>query len=95
MTFWRNKPIAERSKNRIACLLGISRRHLYDTLAERKPVSSEVGVRLGKLFGNGSDLWIKMQAAYDEWQASRAVDVSNISTLHTTTSSHQNVRQWG
>ncbi|MCP1214424.1 HigA family addiction module antitoxin [Acetobacter okinawensis] len=86
-------PATERSKSEIARLLGISRQHLYDILAERKPVSPEVGVRLGKLFGNGSSLWIRMQAAYDEWQAERAVDVSNIPTLHAVTSSHQNARQ--
>lgn len=83
-------PATERSKAEIARLLGISRQHLYDILSERKPVSPEVGVRLGKLFGNGPGLWIRMQAAYDEWQASRAVDVSNIPTLHAVASSHQN-----
>ncbi|MBB2158005.1 HigA family addiction module antidote protein [Gluconacetobacter diazotrophicus] len=81
-------PATERSKTEIARLLGISRQHLYDILAERKPVSPEVGVRLGKLFGNGPGLWIRMQADYDEWQAARTVDVSNIPTLHAATSSH-------
>lgn len=84
-------PATERSKTEIARMLGISRQHLYDILAERKPVSPEVGVRLGKLFGNGPSFWIRMQAAYDEWQAERAVDVSNIPTLRTIPSSHQNV----
>ncbi|EGG79252.1 XRE family plasmid maintenance system antidote protein [Gluconacetobacter sp. SXCC-1] len=78
-------PATERSKTEIAQFLGISRQHLYDILAERKPVSPEVEVRLGKLFGNGPGpgpgLWIRMQAAYDEWHAARAVDVSNIPTL--------------
>lgn len=71
-----NKPKAE-----IARLLGISRQHLHDILGERKPVSPEVAVRLGKLFGNGAGLWIRMQGTYDEWQASHAVDVSEIPTL--------------
>jgi antitoxin HigA-1 len=82
-------PATERTKADIARMLGISRQHLYDILAERKPVSPEVGVRLGKLFGNGPGLWIRMQAAYDEWQAARAVDVSNIPTLHAARSPHQ------
>ncbi|MDB5507396.1 MAG: HigA family addiction module antidote protein [Devosia sp.] len=70
-----------KSKAEIARLLGISRQHLYDILLERKPVSPEVGVRLGKLFGNGAGLWIRMQAAYDTWHAERDVDVSGIVTL--------------
>ncbi|WP_298865169.1 HigA family addiction module antitoxin [uncultured Sulfitobacter sp.] len=74
-------PEVKKSKAEISRLLGISRQHLHDILAERKPVSPEVAVRLGKLFGNGAGLWIRMQGAYDEWQASRAVDVSAIPTL--------------
>ena len=74
-------PATRKTKVEIARLLGISRQHLHGILAERKPVSAEVSVRLGKLFGNGAGLWIRMQAAYDEWQASQAVDVSKIPTL--------------
>jgi len=74
-------PEVKKSKAEISRLLGISRQHLHDILAERKPVSPEVAVRLGKLFGNGAGLWIRMQGAYDEWQASRSVDVSQIPTL--------------
>lgn len=74
-------PEVKKSKAEISRLLGISRQHLHDILAERKPVSPEVAVRLGKLFGNGAGLWIRMQGAYDEWQASRAIDVSGIPTL--------------
>jgi addiction module HigA family antidote len=74
-------PEVKKSKAEISRLLGISRQHLHDILAERKPVSPEVAVRLGKLFGNGAGLWIRMQGTYDEWQAFRAVDVSGIPTL--------------
>ena len=74
-------PEVKKTKAEISRLLGISRQHLHDILAERKPVSPEVAVRLGKLFGNGAGLWIRMQGAYDEWQASRTVDVSEIPTL--------------
>lgn len=75
-------PATGKSKSEIARLLGISRQHLHDILSEHKPVSPEVGVRLGKLFGNGPGLWIRMQAAHDEWHATREVDVSAIPTLH-------------
>ncbi len=76
-------PAVKKSKTEIACLLGISRQHLHAILKEQKPVSPVVAVRLGKLFGNGAGLWIRMQGAHDEWHASRTVDVSEIPTLHT------------
>ena len=47
-------PATGKSKTEIAALLGISRQHLYDVLAQRKPVSPAVAVRLGKLFGDGA-----------------------------------------
>lgn len=60
-----------RSKTEIASLVGISRQHLYDILEERKPVSATVAVRLGKLFGDGAEVWVRMQGAYDTWHAER------------------------
>ena len=74
-------PATGRSKAGIAALLGISRQHLYDILNEKKPVSPAVAVRLGKLFGNGAGLWLRMQANYDAWQAERQIDVTNIPTI--------------
>jgi len=74
-------PATGKSVAEIAALLGISRQHLYDILAERKPVSPNVAVRLGKLFGDGAGIWTRMQAAYDTWHAEREVDVRDIPTL--------------
>jgi addiction module HigA family antidote len=75
-------PAVGRPKAEIARLHGISRQHLYDILEEKKPVSPAVAVRLGKLFGDGAGVWIRMQAAYDAWHAERDVDVSGIPTIH-------------
>lgn len=74
-------PASGKTKTEIAELLGISRQHLYDIMEERKPVSPNVAVRLGKLFGDGPGIWIRMQAAHDTWRAQQEVDVSNIPTL--------------
>ena len=53
-----------------------------DTKVIRHPskqaVKPAVAVKLGKLFGNGAGLWLRMQAAYDLWHAERDVDVSGI-----------------
>jgi addiction module HigA family antidote len=74
-------PATGRTKTEIARLLGISPQHLHDILEERKPVSAAVAVRLGKLFGDGAGVWLRMQAAYDVWHAEREVDTSGIQTL--------------
>ncbi len=65
----------------IARRLGISRQHLYDVMREKKPVSPQVAARLGKLFGDGAAVWLRMQAAHDAWHAERDVDVSDIERL--------------
>ena len=76
-------PATGKTKSEIARLLGVSRQHLYDILAEKKPVSATVAVRLGKLFGDGAGVWSRMQSAYDTWHAERALaaDIKKIPTL--------------
>ena len=69
------------SKTAIAAALGISRQTLYDTLNEKQPVTVEMAVRFGKLFGNGAGFWINLQRIYDLALAERRVDVSGIPTL--------------
>ena len=74
-------PATGKTKTAIAGMLGISRQQLYDILRERKPVTPNVAARLGKLFGNGPGVWLRMQTAYDAWHAERDIDVSDIPTL--------------
>lgn len=74
-------PATGRSKAEIARLLGISRQTLYDILNCKQPVSPAVAVRLGKLFGDGAQIWVRMQGAHDTWRAERDVDVSRIPTI--------------
>lgn len=74
-------PPTGKTKSEIAQLLGISRQQLHAIIAGRKPVSAQIAVRLGKLFGDGAAVWLRMQAAYDAWHAAQQVDVSAIPTL--------------
>jgi antitoxin HigA-1 len=64
--------------------LGISRQTLHSILSERSAVTPEMAVRLGKLCGDGPDIWLRLQMAHDLWQAKRdlADTVKRIPTLH-------------
>lgn len=71
----------DRPKSEIAAMLGISRQQLHAVLAGRKPVTPETAARIGKLFGNGPGLWLRLQASYDAWHAAREIDVSAVPTI--------------
>ena len=58
-------PATGKSKTEIARLLKLSRQTLYDILGARQPVTPQIAVRLGKLFGDGAGIWLRMQTAHD------------------------------
>ena len=74
-------PATGKSKAEIARLLGISRQTLYDILSRKQGVTPATAVRIGKLFGDGAEIWLRMQIEYDLWRAKKEVDVSGIKTL--------------
>jgi antitoxin HigA-1 len=58
-------PALGRPKTEIARLLGISRQTLYDILNEKQPITAQMALRIGKLCGNGGDIWLRLQSRYD------------------------------
>ena len=58
-------PALGRPKTEIARLLGISRQTLYDVLNEKQPVTATMALRIGKMCGNGPDIWLNLQRTYD------------------------------
>jgi len=74
-------PAIGKTKVEVAKLLGVSRQTLYDLLNKRQGVTPALAVRLGKLFGDGPEVWLRMQQAYDLWHAQREIDVSTIPTI--------------
>ena len=49
--------------------LGVSRRALHRVLACTHPLTTEMALGIGKLVGNGPELWLRMQQACDLWHA--------------------------
>lgn len=58
-------PALGRSVSEIADLLGVSRQTLHAILAERAGVTPAMALRLGRLCGNGPELWLNLQGKYD------------------------------
>lgn len=45
--------------------LGVSRQMLHEILAERKPLSAVMCLKISRLFGSSPEMWMRLQAAYD------------------------------
>jgi len=58
-------PALDRPVGDVARMLGVSRQTLHSILTERQPVTPLMALKLGKLCGNGPDMWMRMQARYD------------------------------
>ena len=66
-------PALGRPKAEIARLLGVSRQTLYDVLNEKQPITANLALRIGKLVGDGPEIWLAMQQSYDLELAERAL----------------------
>lgn len=64
--------------------LGVTRQALHRVLAGAAGISPEMALRIGKFCGNGPDVWLKMQASYDLWHASKkfTAEIERIPTMH-------------
>ena len=45
--------------------LGVSRQMLHDILAERRPLSAVMCLKVSRLFGSSPEVWMRLQAAHD------------------------------
>ncbi len=68
----------------LADAIGVSRQSVNELLRERRSVSPEMALRLGRLFGNTPEFWLNAQRAVDLWDAAQAIsgDVRRIKPLN-------------
>jgi addiction module HigA family antidote len=66
-------PGYELTVSRLAEALGVSRQSVNELLRERRAVSPEMALRLGRLFGNSPEFWLNAQRAVDLWEAAQVV----------------------
>lgn len=61
--------------------LGVSRRTVSELLHERRPVTPDMAIRLGKLLGNGPAIWLRMQQTLELWKLERGPRYRHIKSL--------------
>ena len=66
-----------------AAALGVSRQMLHGILNGSAAVTPEMALRLGKLCGNGPELWLALQTRYDleRLRREKAAEIDAIPTL--------------
>jgi addiction module HigA family antidote len=71
------------SARKAATMIGVNTMTLTNVMNGHSAVSPDMALRLGKLFGNGPEIWLAMQAQYDLWVASQrlAPAIAAIETL--------------
>ncbi len=57
----------------LADAAGVSRQSMNELLRERRALTPEMALRLGKLFGNSPDFWLNLQRKVDLWDAARGL----------------------
>lgn len=77
-------PALGMTRSAFARHLKLSRNTLHEILRERRPVTLDVALKLGKALGNSARFWLSLQMNHDLWHAERAsrVDVEPIDRDH-------------
>lgn len=74
-------PAVGLSRAEVAKALGIPAPKLARLLEGDARVTPKMALRLGKLCGDGPEIWLAMQAKRDLWDARQSLDLSAIPTL--------------
>ena len=74
-------PELEITQAEFADRLEVSRRTVSEILHERRSITPDMAIRLGKLLGNGAGLWLRMQQAVDVWTLEQQGNYTHIQQL--------------
>ena len=58
--------------------LGVTRQALSDLVNGHAGISVDMALRLSKAFGSSPETWLRMQMAYDLWQARGRADALSV-----------------
>lgn len=65
-------PGAGLTQDKLARILGVSRRTISEILHERRPVTTDMAHRLARAFGTSPEMWLGLQQDVDLWDTHQA-----------------------
>jgi len=74
-------PALKMTQKEFADWIGVSRLTVSEILNEKRTITPDMAMRLGKALGNGPEIWLRMQQAIDLWDLGRHRRYDGIRTL--------------
>lgn len=74
-------PALHMTQQKFADQLGVSRLTVSQLLNEKRRITTDLAMRLGKLLGNGPEVWLHMQQTLDLWELTQQGGYENLRTL--------------
>jgi len=62
------------TQGELAEMLGVSRRSINQLVNEKRSVTADMALRLGKFTNTSPQMWLNLQTAVDLWEASRSTE---------------------
>lgn len=76
-------PELELSRTELAKRLGVSRHVISEIVNERRPITTDIALRLARFLGTTPDSWLNMQQAVDIWD-----------TIHSKSTKYNHIKPW-
>ena len=74
-------PALKMTQKEFADWIGVSRLTVSEILNEKRTVTPDMAMRLGKALGNGPEIWLRMQQSLDLWKLAQRPEYDKIKTL--------------
>ena len=74
-------PALEMTQKEFANWIGVSRLTVSEILNEKRTITPDMAMRLGKALGNGPQIWLRMQQTLDLWELAQQNKYQWIKTL--------------
>ena len=74
-------PALKMTQKEFADWIGVTRLTVSEVLHEKRTVTPDMAMRLGRAVGNGPDIWLRMQQTLDLWELSQQGGYEKIKAL--------------
>ncbi len=74
-------PALKMTQKEFANWIGVSRLTVSEILNEKRTITPDMAMRLGKALGNGPQIWLRMQQTLDLWELAQQNKYQWIKTL--------------